>query len=71
MWKDLVNWKKSVKYIEFLMVDLLVLFFLEVYRLYDIFLNDLRVIDLDNMVSIVILKIYDVIEFFYEIERNL
>lgn len=53
------------------MVDLLVLFFLEVYRLYDIFLNDLRVIDLDNMVSILILRVYDVIEFFYEIERNL
>lgn len=71
MKRFLVIWKKSVKYIEFLMVDLLVLFFLEVYRLYDIFLNDLRVIDLDNMVSIVILKIYDAIEFFYEIERNL
>lgn len=34
------------------MVDLLAPFSLEVYRLHDIFLNDLRATDLDNMVSI-------------------
>lgn len=52
------------------MVDLLAPFSSEVYRLHDIFLNDLRATDLDNMVSIVTSKIHDAMESSHEIERN-